>query len=103
MLIITRNKQMSKHQELSDTFIRESNIEDLEKELEGREESEIMKIKCLRRKLKQRGYKNCYDKKIRETDKDLVRDIARLREEKTALIKERKNLLAEISLYSRFM
>ena len=88
--------------ELSEVFIRESSIEELEKHLEGRGETEVVKIKCLRRQLKQRGYKNTYDRRIRDGDRSLVREIARLREEKRELLKERATLLAEIGLYSRF-
>ena len=88
--------------ELTEEFILTASIEELERELEGRAESEIMKIKCLRRKLKQRGYKNNYDKRSRECDRSLAKEITRLREQRTELMKEKKILLAEISLYSRF-
>ncbi|KAI6645649.1 hypothetical protein LOD99_12912 [Oopsacas minuta] len=88
--------------ELSNKFIVEASLEDLERRLVGESVGEVTRIKTMRRRLKQRGYKKRYDQKLREVDNRLERDVRNLRIEKSELMKERDRLLAEISLYSRF-
>ena len=87
---------------LSNEFILEASMVELEQKMVGLSEKEIMKIKGVRRRLKQRGYKKSYDHKMRTGDKHLERDVKRLRLERSELQREKGILLREISLYSRF-
>ena len=75
---------------------------ELEDQMRGLTKTEVMRIKGVRRRLKQRGYKKRYDQKVRTGGQDLEREIRRLRLEKAELLREKGILQREIGLYSRF-
>eukprot|EP00800_Vazella_pourtalesii_P008270 TRINITY_DN21905_c0_g1_i1.p1 TRINITY_DN21905_c0_g1~~TRINITY_DN21905_c0_g1_i1.p1 ORF type:complete len:100 (-),score=19.80 TRINITY_DN21905_c0_g1_i1:56-355(-) len=87
---------------LSSKFILEASMAELELKMVGLPEREVMRIKGVRRRLKQRGYKKRYDQKVRTGDKDLESEIRSLRLEKAELQREKGILLREIGLYGRF-
>ena len=93
----------SKGEQLKESFIREASLEDLDEFTDHLSEDDKKIVKVWRRKLKQRGYKKNYDKKIKKIDSNLESDVRRMKDEKTSLEKEKNQLILEIERYRKLL